>query len=102
MLTRGAHANARDNTAMQAQNKRAMTVLHPRLTANISRPTSCDHVLAAAVARLSTFVPRLYRVFTSCVPRVPPSVTRGLNYLAAQNFFTRPTACEFLAASNDG
>lgn len=105
VLTRGTHANARDNNAVQTRNKRAMTVLHPRLPAKISRPTACNHVLTAAVARPSTFVPRLYRVFTACVPRVPrvpPAITRGLNFWAAQNFFARPTACEFLTACNDG
>lgn len=102
VLTRGTHANARDKNAVLTRNKRAMTVLHPRLPAKILRPTACNHVLTAAVARPSTFVPRLYRVFTACVPRVPPAITRGLNFWAAQNFFARPTACEFLTACNNG
>ena len=77
----GVHTlNARDNNAVQMRNKRAMTVLHPRLPAKRSRPTSCNHVLTAAVARPITFVTRLYHVFISCVPRVPPAVTRGLNF----------------------
>ena len=88
-LTRGTHANARDNNAVQTPKKRAMTELHPRLPAKISRSTACNHVLTAAVARPNTFVPCVYRVFTSRVPRVPPAVPHRGQFQAAQNFLAR-------------
>ena len=68
-LTLDADANARDNNAVLALNKRAMTVLYPRLPAEISRATACNHVLVAAIARPNAFVPRLYLVCTTCAAR---------------------------------
>ena len=68
-LTRDADANARDNNAVLAWNKRAMTVLYPRLPAETSRATACKHVLAAALERPNAFVPGLYLVCTTCAAR---------------------------------
>ena len=87
--TRGTHANARGTDAVQPCYDRAMTVLQPRLPAKRSRPITCNHVLTAAVARLFHVFTRLYHFFITCVPRVPPVVTRGRQFWAAQNCLPR-------------
>ena len=90
-LTRDVDANARDNNALLAWNKRAMPVLHPRLPAKVPRPTACNHVLSAALARPITFVPRLYLVCTACA-------TRAHSRYKFLNILKLFCACEFLTA----
>ena len=68
-LTLDADANARYPNAVLALNKRALTVLYPRLPAETSRATAYKHFLAAAFERPNAFVERHNIVCTTCATR---------------------------------
>ena len=61
-VRRGTHAITSDVDAVQSRNERAWNVLRPRLTAELSREITSDHVLSINITSLIAFIPRLVRV----------------------------------------